>query len=66
MNVNEINEMLTQWRQIYELADSIVGDLTCALDVAFCPYEECDDETVKYLVKSVEKTIEIIKKMLDK
>lgn len=66
MTTNEINEMLTKWRQIHELSDSVVGDLSCALDVAFCPYEECDNETVKYLIKSAEKTIKIIKEMLDK
>jgi len=66
MTTNEINEILIKWRQIYKLSDSVVGDLSCALDVAFCPYEECDDETVKYLIKNAERTIEIIKKMLDK
>ena len=66
MTTNEINEMLTKWRQIRYLSDSVVGDLSCALDVALCPYEEGDDETVKYLVKSAEKAIETIKKMLDK
>ena len=61
MMMNEINEMLIKWRQIHELSDSVVGDLSCALDVALCPYEENDDETVQYLVESAEKTIKMIK-----
>lgn len=66
MTTRELMDTLTKWKQIQQFANSIVDDLGCALDVVMCPYENCDDLIITYLIKSAKTTIEKTKIMLDK